>query len=82
VYRDKIYQDVFNDPRLTQPAYSVANARASFMTADERWELSLAVTNLTNERYRISGNSSVGLGLAESTFSAPRELTGTVRARF
>lgn len=77
-----MYQDVFNDPRLTQPAYGVANARASYITVDQRWELSLSVTNLTNERYRISGNSSVGFGLAESTFSAPREVAGTIRAKF
>jgi iron complex outermembrane receptor protein len=82
IYRDTVYQDVFNDPRLTQPAYGVANARASYMTVDQRWELSLSVTNLTNERYRISGNSSVGFGLAESTFSAPREVAGTIRAKF
>lgn len=81
-YRDKIYHDVFNDARLTQPAYDIANVHASFTTLDERWELALFATNATSERYRISGNSSVGLGLAESTFSAPREIGATVRLRF
>lgn len=82
IYRDRIYHDVFNDARLTQPAFDIANAYASFMTPDERWELALFATNLTSERYRLSGNSSVGMGLAESTFSAPREIGAALRMRF
>ena len=39
-------------------------------------------TNLSDERYRLSGNSSVGFGLAESTFSPPREWGATLRYRF
>lgn len=82
IYRDEVQHDVFNDARLTQPAFDIANAYASFLTPDERWELSVFATNVTAERYRISGNSSVGMGLAESTFSAPREIGATVRMRF
>lgn len=82
IYRDRIYHDVFNDPRLTQPSFGIANAYAAFTTLDERWEVSFCATNLTSERYRISGNSSVGMGLAESTFSAPREIGATLRMRF
>ena len=82
IYKDRIYHDVFNDPRLVQPAYDIVNAYAAFTTSDRRWELALSGTNLTNERYRISGNSSVSLGLAESTFAAPREFAATVRLRY
>jgi iron complex outermembrane recepter protein len=82
IHKDQICHDVFNDVRLTQPAFDIANAYASFTTFDERWELALFGTNLTSERYRISGNSSVGMGLAESTFSAPREIGATLRMRF
>jgi iron complex outermembrane receptor protein len=82
MYKDRIYQDVFNDPRLVQPAFDIVNAYASFATSDRRWEIALYGTNLTDERYRISGNSSFGLGLVESTFSAPREFGATLRLRF
>jgi iron complex outermembrane recepter protein len=81
-YKDRTYHDVFNDPRLTQPAFDIVNAYAAFTTVDDRWELSAFVSNLTSERYRISGNSSAGLGLAESTFAAPREIGMSVRMRF
>ena len=81
-YKSKVYHDVFNDERIAQPGFSVANAYASFTTASEKWTLALFGTNLTDERYRISGNSSLGFGLAESTFAAPREWGVTARYRF
>jgi iron complex outermembrane receptor protein len=81
-HRDRIYHDVFNDPRLTQPAVDLVNAYAAFTTTDERWELSAFGSNLTSQRYRVSGNSSAGLGLAESTFAAPREIGMSLRMRF
>ncbi|HEY5806410.1 MAG TPA: hypothetical protein VIT67_00490, partial [Povalibacter sp.] len=82
MHKTRIQQDVFNDPRLVQPAFDVLNSYAAFTTTDRRWELALFGTNLADERYRISGNSSVGLGLAESTFAASREFGATLRLRF
>jgi iron complex outermembrane receptor protein len=81
-YKSRVYEDVFNDARLVQPAFDIVNAYASFTTQDERWELALFGTNLTDERYRLSGNSSLGFGLAESTFAPPREWGATLRYRF
>ncbi len=81
-YKSRVYQDVFNDARLVQPAYDLVNAYVSFATPDERWEVALFGTNLTDERYTLSGNSSLGFGLAESTFAAPREWGATLRYRF
>jgi len=81
-YKSKVYHDVFNDERIAQPGFSIANVYASITTADDKWNFALFGTNLTDERYRISGNSSVGFGLAESTYAAPREWGATVRYRF
>jgi iron complex outermembrane receptor protein len=81
-YKTRVYEDVFNDPRLVQPAFGIANAYESFATQNDRWDIALFGTNLTDERYRLSGNSSVGFGLAESTFAAPREWGATLKYRF
>ncbi len=55
------------------PGFGIVNAYASFSTQNERWDFALFGTNLTDERYRLSGNSSVGFGLAESIArGAPR----------
>lgn len=81
-YKSRVHHDVFNDPRLVQPAFDIVNAYVAFETADSRWNIALYGTNLTDERYRISGNSSLGFGLAESTFAAPREWAIAVRYNF
>lgn len=81
-YKSNTYHDVFNDPRIEQPSFGVLYARAVFMPIDENWELAVLGSNLTDERYRLSGNSSMGFGLAESTFAAPREIGVAVRLRF
>jgi iron complex outermembrane recepter protein len=81
-YKSKVYHDVFNDARLAQEAFDLFNAYAAFITSNRHWEIAVFGTNLSDERYRLSGNSSVGFGLAESTFSPPREWGATLRYRF
>jgi iron complex outermembrane receptor protein len=81
IYRSKIYHDVFNDPRLTQRAFSLYNAYFGFIPPGRRWDVAVFGTNLGNTRYRISGNSSASFGLAESSFSPPRQLGVTLRVR-
>jgi iron complex outermembrane receptor protein len=81
-YKSRVFHDVFNDARLVQPGFDIVNAFTSFTTNDDRWEIALFGTNLTDERYRMSGNSSVGFGLAESTFAPPREWGATLKYRF
>jgi iron complex outermembrane receptor protein len=81
-YKTRVYHDVFNDPRLVQDPFDLYNAYASFLTRDQHWEVAVFGTNLSDERYRVSGNSSAGFGLAESTFSPPREWGATVKYRF
>jgi len=81
-YKSKVFHDVFNDARLAQEAFDLFNAYAAFITSNRHWEIAVFGTNLSDERYRLSGNSSVGFGLAESTFSPPREWGATLRYRF
>lgn len=81
-YKSRVYHDVFNDRRLAQDPFHLFNAYASFHTTDQRWEVAVFGANLSDERYRVSGNSSVAFGLAESTFAAPREWGATLRYKF
>jgi iron complex outermembrane recepter protein len=81
-YKSKVFHDVFNDVRLAQDAFDLFNAYAAFTTRSRHWEIAVFGTNLSDERYRVSGNSSAGFGLAESTFSPPREWGATLRYRF
>lgn len=71
-YKTKVYHDVFNDERLSQDAFGLINAYLSYALNDAL-EFGVFGTNLADKRYKISGNSSLGFGLAEATYSAPRE---------
>ena len=68
-----VYNDVANDPDLTQGAYDLFSARMSFTTADGKWQAAVFGTNLSDERYKVSGNASAGFGLKEASFGRPRE---------
>lgn len=68
-----VYNDVANDPDLTQGAYDLFGARISYASADRKWQAALFGTNLSDERYMVSGNASAGFGLKEASFGRPRE---------
>ena len=80
-YKSEVFHDVFNDVRLAQAAFDIVNAYARSSPSRSMGDRPFG-TNLSDERYRVSGNSSAGFGLAESTFSAPREWGATLRYRF
>ncbi len=50
-YRDNVDFKRNNLPQFRSDNYSLLNARATFVTADNRWELSLYGRNLTDNRY-------------------------------
>jgi iron complex outermembrane receptor protein len=68
-----IYNDVANDRDLTQPAYDLFGARIGYTSANQLWQAALFGSNLSDERYMVSGNASSGFGLKEASFGRPRE---------
>ena len=68
-----VYNDVANDPDLTQPAYDLFGARIAYTSPDQVWQAAVFGSNLSDERYMVSGNASSGFGLKEASFGRPRE---------
>jgi iron complex outermembrane receptor protein len=82
-YRTRAFNDVANTPEIAQGAFGLLSANVSWRSEDERWELIAFGTNLTDERYRVSGNaSSPAFGIAELSYARPREWGLTVAHRF
>lgn len=82
-YRSKVYHDVANTEVLAQPGFALINARCSWVSDSENWEAAVFLTNLTDARYRISGNASgAAFGVAESAYGRPREWGATLLHRF
>ncbi|MBV1901370.1 MAG: TonB-dependent receptor [Kordiimonadaceae bacterium] len=82
-HKSSYANDAFNEPVLDQEGYSLLNASISFEDYDEEWLFVLSGTNLTNERYKITGFSDLATqSLAEAAFGRPVEWAFTVKRRF
>jgi iron complex outermembrane receptor protein len=77
-----IYNDVANDPDLTQSGYDLFGARIGYTSPDQLWQAALFGSNLSDERYMVSGNASSGFGLKEASFGRPREWGLSVSRKF
>ncbi|MDR2215131.1 MAG: TonB-dependent receptor [Nevskiaceae bacterium] len=79
-------QTVGNVSREPQPdqfisAYGLFNARITYMSADDKWQASVAATNLFNKFYYYNMESGQGWGVLASP-GAPRMATVSLRRNF
>jgi len=73
-YNDDQYLEVTNGGAAKQAAYNVLNARATWTSGDERWELTGWVRNLTDEVYK---QYALDLGILGGTvYYAPPRWSG------
>ena len=54
-YASSSFQNIRNFQAHKMDDYVVANARLSWLSADEHWEVSFFVTNFADSRYKITG---------------------------
>jgi iron complex outermembrane receptor protein len=79
--RDHFTQN--NYRRSTQGAYGVLNARGTWVSANEDWEVTLSGTNLTDKLYKVSVLDFMdSLGGIQYGYARPREFAVSVKRRF
>jgi iron complex outermembrane receptor protein len=72
------YFNTINHPVLSDDAYTVANARLSYLAADGRWEASLWGNNLTDSKYVLTAfDLSTTNGTVTQAYGPPRQVAGT-----
>ncbi|MFM1887620.1 MAG: hypothetical protein RL026_2777 [Pseudomonadota bacterium] len=82
-YQGDIYASGFNAPTNLIEAYTVANARFTWRNADEDLDISLEVTNLTDEYYFVTRFDQFTLtGVTDGQVARPREYALTVKRKF
>ena len=83
-FHDEQYNDAVNEPRLFQDDYFLLNAAVSMETLDGKWEAVLAVKNIEDETYLITGNSAFGTAASytEQVYNRPREWSLSVQYNF
>jgi iron complex outermembrane recepter protein len=87
-YRDNVDFKRNNLPQFRSDTYSLVNARLTYTTNDERWQVSLYGTNLTNNKYVTYitvGRNAAGaadLGVPVSVRGEPRQYGVKFRRNF
>jgi iron complex outermembrane receptor protein len=62
-----------SDPLIEQEGFFTGNATLTFADKSKGWRVTAGVQNLSDERYLVQGNASLGtLGYAERIFARPR----------
>ncbi len=82
-YKSTVYNDPQNTPEIAQGPLSLFNARLAWSDPSDRYEVALFGTNLTDERYIVSGISAIdSFGTIEANYGRPREWGLSVSAKF
>jgi iron complex outermembrane receptor protein len=69
----KLRNDTEGTVLLIRPSTDIVNGSVSYRPESRNWELTLGGTNLTNERYLVTGQAQIAGGQIYGTFSRPRE---------
>jgi iron complex outermembrane receptor protein len=83
-YQDQMYADANNRPTNLIDSYTLVNARLTWRSALDAWELALEGTNLTDEYYYVTLFDLTGAaaGYVHGQPSRPREFALTVKRNF
>lgn len=67
---------------INRPATDMVNASITYRAPEDKWSLTLGGTNLTNERYLVTGQSQIAGGQIYGTYSRPTEWYARVGFEF
>jgi iron complex outermembrane receptor protein len=78
-YTAKLFNDLGNEELLKRDATNQLNASITYTAPDDKWSLSFGGTNISDNRYIVSGQNQGGVGLIDAVYNRPREWYGTFR---
>ena len=81
-HTSELFNDLGNNPLLKRPATDNLNLSATYRAPMGHWELTVGGTNLTNQRYIVTGQVQPAVSATYGTFSDPAEWYATVRFRY
>jgi iron complex outermembrane receptor protein len=71
-YQDEVFFDALNNPLLKEDDYWLWNARVSWTSADDTWEVAAFGRNLADEEYMVYGFDLSFFGFNEEMLGTPR----------
>jgi len=77
-----MFNDSVNTSLLRRPDTDIVNASVTYMSPHDRYEITVGGTNITDDRYLITGNEDTTDSIIYGTYDAPAEWYITARAKF
>jgi iron complex outermembrane receptor protein len=77
----EMFNDSLNTANLKRPAVDNWNAAIRYVSPEGKYELTIGGTNLSDERYLVTGSINEAAGEHVGTYSRPREWYATVRVK-
>ena len=81
-FKSAIEHNIPNNNLLTQDGYGLLNARLTWVSPGESWEMSVFGTNLTDEEYIMASTNFESLGLINATYATPTEWGVSLKYNF
>jgi iron complex outermembrane receptor protein len=84
-YQDQVYSEAVNNPRNLIDDYTLVNARVTWRSGSNAWEVALEGTNLADEYYYVTLFDTwtpAAAGYVHGQPSRPREFAMTVKRNF
>jgi iron complex outermembrane receptor protein len=77
-----IANDAINTSLLMRPVSNVLNAAVTYASLNDKYELVVGGTNVTNDRFLTTGNQDTTASILYGTYNPPAEWYVTGRVRF
>ncbi len=77
-----MFNDSVNTALLRRPDTDIVNMSVTYMSPHDRYEITVGGTNITDDRYLITGNEDTTDSIIYGTYNAPAEWYVTARAKF
>jgi iron complex outermembrane receptor protein len=72
-YTAKLFNDLGNEELLKRDATNIVNASITYSAPDDKWSLTFGGTNISDDRYIVSGQNQGGVGLIDAVYNRPKE---------
>ena len=81
-YTSSMWNDSLGTYLLDRKATQIVNASVTYKAPGGMWDLTAGGTNLTNERYIITGQSNLAAGVISGTYNRPAEWYARLGVKF
>ena len=81
-YTAEMFNDSLNTPELRRPASRILDASIHYITSDDKYDLAVGGTNITNDRFITTGSPNIGAGELGGTYNEPAEWYVQLTAKF